>query len=194
MTTSVQPTSDTDLAVAIACGFEAKILDETDQRPCHFYGCVINTPHQVWHSFKPTTDIKDAFQAADKIELFTKHICQLGKLDPLHWDISKYEFTQGRNGFYHLAAGKTAALAICAAILSLKDIEPVSAFKHPATVELCRDMEQIRRLDARLTAILEERNDLANRYSEQPKRLVEQKFVNRSQELESAIAVLRGER
>lgn len=63
--------------------------------------------------FLPSTDLNAAFAAAERVGLFL----ELNHLNPTYWIASGKVLGDG------FGAGETAALAICEAILELKDIE-----------------------------------------------------------------------
>lgn len=108
----MQPSPETDLRVTDACGFAYSV----DENGCPQIGISRNL------TFSPSDNLNDAFLAAEKAGLFLRgregeclmrdgESWQVWKVDK-HWEFLERIATQA-----------TAALAICAAILALKEKE-----------------------------------------------------------------------
>ena len=107
----MESSAELDLLVAKACGLECGIDD--DSPACWAEGIGL---------FRPSTDLNDAFLAAEKSGLFDgeyrKVLTKEIDVDPSpKWSV----FTVSPHQEYLLANEATPALAICAAILKLKD-------------------------------------------------------------------------
>lgn len=121
---------ETDLAVAKACGYVAEVM-QLQTRIC-FRTAGLNEPiDAVWRKvfgeqerrlpFRPSTDLNDAFLAADKFGLFDGEFrCALGKWTGIHWKL----IWDTEEGQPDLPMADTPALAICAAILKLAESQP----------------------------------------------------------------------
>jgi hypothetical protein len=119
MSVEIKAGSELDRAVAEAIGWrqsgEAWVNKETPlDREC-------------WMSdFSPSTDLNAAFAAAEKVGLFETRL--LRQVERNLWeviDIHAYVFMQERGGCdaADCAFGSTPALAICAAILKLREAD-----------------------------------------------------------------------
>ena len=114
---------DIDFAVAKACGIPTERIGYTScyrvlaaDEPRHNNG--YGDPDNV-KPFRPSTDLNDAFLAAEKVDLFLRFDLSRTRL---RWQIFEFQsstkYGEPRDDLF--ASGETAACAICAAILKLK--------------------------------------------------------------------------